>query len=326
MNSFPKDLFGREWGGAATLPFEQIAGFLKTPRKKYVHMVRLHMIGNRRAPKALAYFRSQGHEVVELTATDTRGSIAAIQNAIVTDGALRMVVVGGDGMVHAAANAIAPLGAEHPGVVLGIIALGSGNDFARALGLVIDDELAAAKACLEPAKPVDLLETSFGWVATVATCGFPARVNRRANSMRYPKGSLKYTVATVAVLPSLGSDVIELSLDGAASTQADLHLLAIGNTAYFGGGMKICPDASFDDGLAEVVQVDTLGRLEVLRFLPSVFPGKHVHNVRTKVQRARTISLRADSNVELWGDGECLGVLPATVELRPNAIQVAGLV
>jgi diacylglycerol kinase (ATP) len=288
-------------------------------------MVCLHVIGNRSATKALAYFRSQGHEVVELTATDTPGSIAAIQKAIVADGAKRIVVVGGDGMVHAAANAIAPLRAEHPDVVLGIIALGSGNDFARALGLVIDDEVAAAKACLEPAKPVDLLETSFGWVATVATCGFPARVNRRANDIRYPKGSLKYTVATVAVLPSLGSDVIDLSLDGAAWSRADIHLLAIGNTAFFGGGMKICPDARFDDGLAEVVQVAALGRLDVLRFLPSVFPGKHIHNERTNVQRARTISLKADAKVELWGDGEYLGVLPATVELRPNALQVAGL-
>lgn len=287
-------------------------------------MVRLHMIGNRRAPKALAYFRSQGHEVSELAATDTSGSIAAIRNAIVADGAKRIVVVGGDGMVHAAANAIAPLATEYPDVVLGIIALGSGNDFARATGLVVDDEVAAAKACLEPARSVDLLETSYGWVATVATCGFPARVNRRANSMGRPKGSSKYTVATIAVLPSLGSDVIEMALDGGDWTKADLHLLAVGNTAYFGGGMKICPAARFDDGLAEVVQVTALGRLEVLRFLPSVFPGKHVQNKRTTVARARTISLKAESKVELWGDGEFLGVLPATVELRPNAIQVAG--
>jgi diacylglycerol kinase (ATP) len=288
-------------------------------------MVRLHMIENRSAPKAIAYFRSQGHEVVELVAADTRGSIAAIQQAIVSDGATRIVVVGGDGMVHAAANAIAPLIVEHSEVVLGIIALGTGNDFARAVGLPADDELAAAKACLEPAKPVDLLETSHGWVATVATCGFPARVNRRANGMRRPKGSLKYTVATIAVLPSLGSDVIEMALDDAAWTKADLHLLAIGNTAYFGGGMKICPGAQCDDGLAEVVQVSALGRFDVLRFLPSVFPGKHIQNERTTVQRARTISLNADSKVELWGDGEYLGVLPATVEVRPNAMQVAGL-
>ncbi len=288
-------------------------------------MVRVHMIGNRLAPKALEYFRSQGHEVIKLTATDTPGTVAAIRNAVVADGAKRIVVVGGDGMVHAAANAIAPLATEYPDVVLGIIALGSGNDFARAVGLAIDDELTAAKASLKPAKPVDLLETSFGWVATVATCGFPARVNRRANSMRRPKSSLRYTVATIAVLPSLGSDVIEMALDGGAWTKADLHLLAVGNTAYFGGGMKICPEARFDNGSAEVVRVTTLGRLEVLRFLPSVFPGNHVHNQRTTVQRARTISLKAESKVELWGDGEYLGVLPATVDLRPNAIQVAGL-
>ncbi len=288
-------------------------------------MVRLHMIGNRLAPKALEYFHSHRHEVIELAATDTPGTVAAIRNAVVADGAKRIVVVGGDGMVHAAANAIAPLATEYPDVVLGIIALGSGNDFARAVGLAIDDELTAAKACLTPAKPVDLLETSFGWVATVATCGFPARVNRRANGMRRPKSSLKYTVATIAVLPSLGSDAIEMALDGGAWTKADLHLLAIGNTAYFGGGMKICPEARFDNGSAEVVRVTALGRLEVLRFLPSVFPGKHVHNQRTTVQRARTISLRAESKVELWGDGEYLGVLPATVDLRPSAIQVAGL-
>jgi diacylglycerol kinase (ATP) len=291
-----------------------------------VHMGKLHVIGNRQAPKAIAYFRSQRHEVVELVASDTAGSIAAIRTAIIGDGARRIVVAGGDGMVHAAANAIAPLLHEYPDIVLGVIALGSGNDFARAVGLVVDDELEAAKHCLKPAKPVDLLETSHGWVATVATCGFAARVNRRANSMNRPKGSSKYTVATIAVLPSLDSDTIDVALDGGAWTKADLHLLAIGNTPFFGGGMKVCPGARFDDGLAEVVQVTALGRLEVLRFLPSIFPGKHVNNKRTTVQRARAISLRADSNVELWGDGEFLGVLPATVELRPDAIQIAGLV
>ena len=288
-------------------------------------MVRLHMIGNRSAPRALNYFRSLNHEVVELSATSTAGTIAAIQQAIVSDGANRVIVVGGDGMVHAAANAIAPLRARYPEVVVGIIALGTGNDFARAVGLKVDDEIAAAKACLEPGVSVDLLETSHGWVATVATCGFPARVNRRANAMRRPKGPAKYTVATLALLPSVGSDRIEIILDGGSPSTQDLHLLAIGNTAYFGGGMKICPDARSDSGSAEVVLVNTLGRLEVLRFLPTVFPGKHIQNHRTTVQRAHTIVLAGDPGVELWGDGEYLGLLPATIEVRPGALQIAGL-
>lgn len=289
-------------------------------------MKRLHLIGNRLAAEALKVFSSRGYEVVELSASSIAASTAAISEAITSDGAERVIVVGGDGAVHAAVNAIAPLRLSHPNVVLGIIPLGTGNDFARALNIPLGDETAAAIHALRDGQSCDLIETNFGWIASVATCGYPAKVNRRANQMRWPKGSSKYTLATLQMLPRLRSDTITMTLDGGTPIAYDLSILAVGNTDWFGGGMHVCPGASAHDGIAEIVRVRKLGRLELLRFLPLVFSGKHAHNRRTTVEQARTIRLDGAADIELWGDGELVGPLPMTLRVVADAIRVAYLV
>ncbi len=287
--------------------------------------MRVHVISNRASPEALAWFRSNGHETIELAATSVTESIVAIRDAIEHDQAERIVIIGGDGMVHAAVNAIAPLGDAASHVTLGVIALGTGNDFARALDLPADQPAAAAARAMEDGASIDLLRTTHGWVATVATCGFPARVNKRANNMRWPRGPSKYTLATLALVPTLRSDQLRVSYDGEPSQPVDLTIMAVGNTEWFGGGMRVCPDASARDGMADIVQVQALGRIEVLRYMPTVFQGSHIRNRRTTTKRARRVSIDGDPSVELWGDGEFVGLLPVDIEVVPNAIRIAGI-
>ncbi len=288
-------------------------------------MKRLHLIGKRNVAVARSIFVAEGYEVIELNASSTVESTSVVREAIVGDSASHIVVAGGDGMVHAAINAIAPLRVSHPEVVLGVVPLGTGNDFARALNIPVGDERAAAQLALSAGGPCDLLETEHGWIASVATCGYPARVNKRANDMRWPKGSSKYTLATLQMLPRLRSDQIIITLDDGHPIIHDLSILAIGNTDWFGGGMQVCPGASPHDSMAEIVRVRRLGRVELLRFLPLVFSGKHVENPRTTVEHAHTIRLEGSPDIELWGDGEYLGPLPVTVRVIPDAISIAGL-
>src|SRR5690606_6758699 len=138
-----------------------------------------------------------GHDAELLQADSAEGS-SAVAAAAVNAGAERLVVVGGDGLVRIAVGAVAT-----SKTVLGIVPQGTGNDFARALGLLagkLEDQVDRA---LQTPVSVDAMRTNHGWVASVATLGFSGDVTARANALRWPRGSQRYTVATLLQLPRL---------------------------------------------------------------------------------------------------------------------------
>ncbi len=235
-------------------------------------------------------------------------------------------VVGGDGTVHLAVDAFT--GCSTP---LGIIAGGTGNDFARELGLDRSSDTEVHLARLAgPTLDVDVLEIrspamSGGprRVATVATVGFSVDVNERAERMRFVRGSSRYTLATVLEAPRLQAREIEVTIDGHGSAHQAV-LVAIANTGAFGGGMRIAPDADPTDGRADVVVIGEVGRLELLRLLPRAFSGKHVEHPAVSVHRGAHIELRSDSPLRLRGDGEFVAELPVEIGVLPGALRLLG--
>jgi diacylglycerol kinase (ATP) len=173
-----------------------------------------------------------GHEVTRVLPPGASGTTAALRHAVST-GVQRVIVIGGDGTVNLAVNVLAQTGVE-----LGIVAGGTGNDSARALGLPFDDPTAAIAAALSPAVAVDALRTDHGWAMTVATVGFSVAVNKRANRLRFPRGAALYRRATIEELPRLRTLPMTLTVDGVAHP-IETTLLAVANGAYFGGGMQI---------------------------------------------------------------------------------------
>lgn len=268
----------------------------------------------------------RGLVVRDLTGPDPDATVAAVRRATGA-GLGRVLAVGGDGTVHHLARATATTG-----TVIGLVPVGTGNDWARALGLPADPD-AALETALGPARPLDALavgppdggrDAPSAWIATVATAGFSGDVNARANAMRYPRGSARYTIATLATLPRLRPRRLVLGLDGTSVGYDDVVLVAVGNTAHFGGGMAICPGARPDDGSAEVVVVAGIGRVGLARFLPRVFGGHHVTHPAVHRHHATEISLTCpDGPLHLWGDGEPVGPLPLTLRVVPGALRVA---
>ena len=256
-----------------------------------------------------------GHNVTLVTPDSEAGTSAALRHALHTH-VERVIVVGGDGIVHLAVNVLATTG-----VVLGIVPIGTGNDGARALGLPLNTTAAIA-AALGPAVDVDGLRTSHGWALTVATAGFGVEVNKRANRLRWPRGAARYKRATLEALPGLQPLPLVLTVDG-VQHDVSVTLIAVGNGAYFGGNMLICPAASPMDGQLDVTVVGPLRRLELLRFFPTVYDGSHLSNPKVQTYRGRVITL--DGVAELWADGEPLGPLPATLEAVPGALRIAGV-
>jgi len=268
-------------------------------------------------------FRARGFSPEALQADNYDALSQLIGQALLTPARV-LVVVGGDGMVH--------LGVKHSlqaKIPLGVIPAGTGNDFARHLGIPLASLPSAVEKCvaamaLAP-RSVDVgVATSSTGVphpfACVVSAGFDAIVNHRANNLRFPKGRHRYTVALVAELAKLRPRHYSVTLDG-EDLSGEYMLVAVANSQSFGGGMKVAPQARLDDGLLDVVLVKPLSRLAFLRIYPRVFQGTHVSDPRVIIRQAQDVFLDSEGIVA-YADGEPVGPLPLTVRIEPAALSV----
>jgi len=261
-------------------------------------------------------FRSRGIEVEQLNA-DTAEATETVAAGVTAAGAERLVVIGGDGMVHLAVQAVA-----HSNTILGIVPFGTGNDFAGGLGLPTDMEAAVDAALAEPTA-IDLMQIGDRWAASVATSGFSVSVNIRANAMRWPRGASRYTLATLLELPKLRATDYQLTIDG-VTHDLPAVLVTVANTSDFGGGMRITPAAKATDGFLDVTVVGDIGRLELLRWFRKVFDGSHLNSPKVTTLRGREITVVAPTT-PVWADGEPICQSPVTIAAAPGALRLAGV-
>jgi YegS/Rv2252/BmrU family lipid kinase len=241
--------------------------------------------------------------------------------AAVAAGAAAVVAVGGDGTVHAGLQAVA--GTSTP---LAVVPAGTGNDLVRALGIPAQP-VAAARAAAEDlaagrSRTVDAGLTAGRWWATVLCCGFDSAVSDRANRLRWPRGRRRYDVAVLAELALLRPRELTLVLDGESQT-LPITMVAVGNTAWYGGGMRICPGADPGDGLFDVTVVGAISRLQLMRTKPRLTEGTHVDHPAVAVFRASRVEL-SSPGVSTYADGEPLAPLPAVAECVAGALRVVG--
>jgi YegS/Rv2252/BmrU family lipid kinase len=252
----------------------------------------------------------------------TTGAEAEQQAAdAVAAGTGAVVAIGGDGSAHAALQAVA--GTSTP---LAVIPAGTGNDLSLALGIP-RNPVAAARAAAEDllagqVRAVDAGRTGGRWWATVLCCGFDSAVSDRANRLRWPKGRRRYDVAILAELARLRPRELTLVLDGEEQT-VPVTLVAVGNTPWYGGGMKVCPGADPSDGLFDVTVVGPLRRLELVRQRPRLTDGTHIENAAVTVHRAARVEL-SSPGVTTYADGEPVAPLPAVAECVPEALRIVG--
>lgn len=274
-------------------------------------------------PAVLERLRAADRPVRVLDAADPAAARQACQ-AAVADGAAALVAVGGDGTVHQAIQAAA--GTTVP---FGVVPAGTGNDFAADLGLPADSTAAAAAlaAALRhgETRPLDLARmTGPGgetrWFGAVLAAGFDAVVNERANRMRFPTGPRRYDVAILAELLKLRPRPYTMTLDG-VEHRTEAVLVAIGNTARYGGGMRICPGADPADGLLDVVVGGRFTRGMLMRIKPKVYRGSHIAHPLVTTYRAATVEL-AGEPITTFVDGEPAFRLPVTVTAVPGALRL----
>jgi diacylglycerol kinase (ATP) len=276
----------------------------------------------------LATLRRLGHDVDDLTGPDLATSTRSARER--AGGLDALVVVGGDGLVHAALQAVAGTPTR-----LGIVPAGTGNDLARGLGLPLGDPARSARlvsAALHEgrSRAVDAVRVTAAsgtrWYGSILATGVDALVNERANSWRWPRGPARYTLAALRELAVVRGVGMRLTLDGDV-LERDCLLAAVANTACYGGGMRMAPHADPADGLLDVVVVDALPPLAALRLLPRVRRGRHLDVAAVHVHRARRVTLEAlpgGREPHPHADGEPVGRLPLTCEVVPGALRVLG--
>ncbi|MFD3536599.1 diacylglycerol kinase [Streptomyces sp. NPDC058664] len=294
--------------------------------------------GARAARPAARALRDAGFAVRTVLGHDAADALRRAREAVAA-GTGALVAVGGDGMISLALQAVA--GTRTP---LGVIAAGTGNDFARTLGLPVRDPGAAARVTAGILRTTGGRSTDLGrilgrtdggppttdgtteataprWYGTVLASGFDSRVNDRGNRMRLPAGRFKYDLAILAELAGFRPVPYRLTLDGERVVEVDATLVAVGNGSSYGGGMRICADARTDDGLLDVTVVGDCDRTTLIKVFPRVYKGTHLSHPKVTTYRARSLTLDAPDTTG-YADGEPLGPLPLTVECVPGALHV----
>lgn len=245
----------------------------------------------------------------------------------------RVVLCGGDGLIHRALPHVVGTGVE-----VAVVPVGSGNDFARAFGIEGERAIRLASSpygSLATDVGVDVIAVSdidggaTALAASVLTAGYTGRVNATANGLRFPPGSAKYTVAALREIGRLNPVDVRLVLADTSGhelqvIEGPLTMFAIGNSGYFGGGMNICPSADATDGLLDVVTVGPIGRFDFMRWLPRVFNGEHLDHAAVTFGRAAQVTVVSEE--PLWADGEELdarcGLHEHQVRTAPGALRL----
>ena len=228
-----------------------------------------------------------------------------------------LVAVGGDGTAHLALQAVAGTS-----TALAIVPTGTGNDLALSLGVPTSGAAAAAAVLAGDSTHVDAVRVGDRWFGCILGTGFDAAVNERANRMRWPRGRRRYDLATLLELRTFRPQPVVLTLDG-VRLERSVMLVAVGNARSYGGGMRMCPDASLTDGLLDVVVVNPLARRRLIALFPRLFKGTHVTDPAVEVHRAREVVLEG-APLAVYADGEAFGRLPLTCVVVPGAVRVIG--
>ena len=262
-------------------------------------------------------------EVLDLSGNSLEESTANARQAIADQLIDGLVVVGGDGMSHLGANLCA-----ETSIPLGIVAAGTGNDAARALGLPIGDSIAGARVILNnlsQPRSVDLVRATSSagnfWYFGSMSVDFAALVNHRANTWKWPKGPSRYTLAMIAELASFRPVKYFATIDG-VEKEFEAMLCSVGNSPFFGGGMKVAPHAKIDDGELELFIVHKISRIELLKVFPKVFTGDHITHPAVEFISAKQVTLRSSIRMPAFSDGEPVGFVPVTAEVAPGALKV----
>jgi diacylglycerol kinase (ATP) len=266
--------------------------------------------------EALAVMRREGVVIDAQESRDAQHLLALARQAA-AEKPDAIVSLGGDGTHHYVVNGI--VGSEIP---LGFIPCGSGNDLAKGLGIPTQARAAAEVLFAGNTRRIDLGRAGNTVYGCIAGAGFDSVVTRYANArVRHLRGPWAYAWSILRCLKSYRPEPLKIVSD-VQEFSGDVVFAVVGNNVSYGGGIHLTPRAKLDDGLLDVCVVPYMGKLELLHWIPRAYRGEHLRHPRIIYFQAHKVSLSTTSRLELFGDGEFMQELPATIEIVPRALPV----
>jgi len=265
------------------------------------------------------------HVHAQFVMTNSAVELESSAQTAISQGQRVLFAMGGDGTFQALANAA--FGAE---VLLGVLPVGGGNDFAAALGLP-DDPVKAAEASLR-GKPrfVDLVRVRIAegrtrLYAGGGGIGLDAEAARYASgAYRWLPGRLRYIASALRALVGFVPIEVRIDFPGSdlTSWEAKALLVAVLNSPTYGAGLRLAPGAALDDGLLEIVMIEDIGTLGILRLVPQLMGSGELRTSRVKRWRMNQVRLTTLKPSVFHGDGEIFGSTPVEIEVVPGAVKV----
>ncbi|HUJ54899.1 MAG TPA: diacylglycerol kinase family protein [Gaiellaceae bacterium] len=233
-----------------------------------------------------------------------------------------LVVVGGDGTMNEVVDAVAGTGAE-----LAVLPSGTGQDFGRTHGIPsrFDDAVRIALEGDVRAVDVGRVEHTGGTrcFANVGSVGMSGAVARRANSMTKALGGrLTFFYALTREFLAWRNTEVTVRLDGGEERSGRMHDVIVANGRWHGGGMKLAPEAAWDDGLFEVVLIGDIDKLDFATTAPKLYSGRYLSHPKVEALRSANVEVAAAEPLPIEVDGEPLGTTPARFEVVPAAIRL----
>ena len=237
------------------------------------------------------------------------------------------MVVGGDGSVNEVANGVG----GRDGIEIAMIPRGTGWDFARSQGLPRSVAEAARAATNGAVRTIDLGRATYRswggtdqatWFANIASAGMSGAIAQRANATtKALGGKASYLIATLAVFARWKNDLVTVRVGG-EERRATMHDVIVANGSTFGGGMRICPEASAEDGLFDVLLIGDITKLDLLRTMPKIYRGTHLPHPKAELLRGSSVTVDADEPLPVELDGEQPGTTPVRFEVVPRALRL----
>jgi diacylglycerol kinase (ATP) len=291
-------------------------------------------------PRAASDLRSE-FGAFQTAFTKVRGDAAAIAADAARKGIKLIIACGGDGTISEVANGILSSGKD---AELGILPSGTGGDFRRTLEIPSNSRAAAQVLRTGRTRRIDVGRISFvdhngaeamRYFVGVASCGLSTKVIEHvkaggpdwlpANTPRWLGGRISFGASLLRTAMRTEATRLLVELDDARERHLLVATLCVANARYFGGGMKIAPEAKLTDGKFDVVGVGDLGAMKLFTSAPRVYWGSHLSMPEVSHALARKVTVRPaerGSIVDLEVDGELPGRLPATFQIIPEALRV----
>lgn len=254
--------------------------------------------------------------------TSKTGDGTRLAKRALADGAQTVIAAGGDGTLNEVLNGVA---AQAAGLRVGLIPLGTGNDFARMLNLPNTIEKCIEVLRAGHVRAVDLVQVRAGklrYFVNVSAGGFSGAVDEKMTpEIKQSWGPLAYVRCAAEALPELRAYGTEIELDGAETLALDLYNVVIANGRYVAGGTMIAPEAMIDDGLLDVILVPKNPSVSLAMVAAQMMVGKHLTSEGVIFRRAARISVKSKPGMWFNADGELIGNKPARFEVMPRALQ-----